>query len=185
MKSIRTAKNVVKSILFRYPQSISLLYPRVDLCYPLDGVKGHFPKSFSRKPPEIHVTNQVLEYIRPNHVCFDVGANIGFYSLLFAKYGGKVISFEPVTMNFAVLRRNLDMNRVGKKVLFYRKAVGSGGGQSRFISNSRALTFVQVFSTNQASMRELTKFAWMTFVVKTQFGRRSARLMLRAMRQRL
>lgn len=41
---------------------------------------------------------------------FDVGANVGFFSLLAARLGGRVIAFEPLPRNAAVLRRHVEMN---------------------------------------------------------------------------
>lgn len=47
-----------------------------------------------------------LRLIKPGDVVFDVGANIGYYSLLFARLagrGGQLHAFEPVPDNFASL----------------------------------------------------------------------------------
>jgi FkbM family methyltransferase len=47
-------------------------------------------------------------------VFFDVGANIGLYSLIAARElceGGGVFSFEPDPTNFALLQRNIALNR--------------------------------------------------------------------------
>jgi FkbM family methyltransferase len=49
----------------------------------------------------------------PGDTVFDVGANIGFYSVLFSRWvgpGGKVICFEPDPDNVSLLRRNLELN---------------------------------------------------------------------------
>jgi FkbM family methyltransferase len=45
-------------------------------------------------------------------VCFDVGANVGLYSLLFARTVARVFAFEPVPRNIAFLARTLAANRV-------------------------------------------------------------------------
>jgi FkbM family methyltransferase len=48
-----------------------------------------------------------------NPVILDVGANIGFVSLLLSEIKGATIySFEPVTRTYACLRRNLEQNRI-------------------------------------------------------------------------
>jgi FkbM family methyltransferase len=50
--------------------------------------------------------------ISDSSVCFDVGANIGYYSLLFASLNrsGSVHSFEPVPLNYHLLSINALLN---------------------------------------------------------------------------
>lgn len=51
--------------------------------------------------------------IKPNDTVLDVGANIGFHSLYFAELVGKtgrVISFEPIGINFNTFKANLALN---------------------------------------------------------------------------
>ena len=40
----------------------------------------------------------------------DIGANIGWYSFIFGKYGYKVIAFEPSKLNDYILRKNYCLN---------------------------------------------------------------------------
>jgi len=42
----------------------------------------------------------------------DVGAHLGYYSLVAAKYAGKVIGFEPSPVTFKHLQRNLELNPI-------------------------------------------------------------------------
>lgn len=49
-------------------------------------------------------------YVTPGSTVIDVGANIGFFALQFAKWtgpGGRVIALEPEAVNFASLRRQI------------------------------------------------------------------------------
>jgi FkbM family methyltransferase len=52
--------------------------------------------------------------VRPNSVFWDIGANVGFYSLLASKLvvSGKVYAFEPAPRNLLYLRKHLTLNRV-------------------------------------------------------------------------
>jgi FkbM family methyltransferase len=52
--------------------------------------------------------------VRPGSVFWDVGANVGFYSLLASGLvaSGKVFAFEPVPRNLAYLREHLALNRL-------------------------------------------------------------------------
>jgi FkbM family methyltransferase len=52
-------------------------------------------------------------------VVFDVGANIGIYSLLYARFpDARVYSFEPVTTTYAFLARNVMANGLGNVEVF-------------------------------------------------------------------
>lgn len=53
-------------------------------------------------------------------VFWDIGANVGVYSLYAAaKPGVSVLSFEPLAANFYVLSRNIDLNGFGERVIAY------------------------------------------------------------------
>lgn len=42
----------------------------------------------------------------------DIGANLGYFTLIAAKYAGKVIAFEPSPKTFSYLQRNINLNPV-------------------------------------------------------------------------
>ncbi len=71
--------------------------------------------------------------VKPGDVILDLGANIGYFTLLAAKLAGakgRVYAFEPEPNNFKYLRKNLDMNDY-KNVLAYQKAVSAKNGKTR------------------------------------------------------
>ncbi len=54
-----------------------------------------------------------IKRLKPRDVVFDVGANVGFYTLLASVLvgnEGKVIAFEPLPRNLAYLNRHIKMN---------------------------------------------------------------------------
>lgn len=55
----------------------------------------------------------IKEIIKDKDNIIDVGANLGFYSLLFSSLtpNGKVFSFEPYTKNFKKLLENIKLNK--------------------------------------------------------------------------
>lgn len=60
---------------------------------------------------EIWITMAIAEYIKPGMTCIDVGANIGYYSVLLADWvgpSGRVIAIEPERLNLLALRANLE-----------------------------------------------------------------------------
>lgn len=49
-------------------------------------------------------------------VLWDIGANVGVYSLYSAKKGCTVLSFEPSPSNYYLLGRNIELNILGNKI---------------------------------------------------------------------
>lgn len=53
-------------------------------------------------------TNIMKNYIKEGDIVIDVGANIGYFTLLFSKLvgeNGKVFAFEPESKNFELLKK--------------------------------------------------------------------------------
>lgn len=76
---------------------------------------------------ETFCTEIVKNHIKQGDVCFDVGANIGWYSTLFQKLCGKtgeVHSFEPVPQTFIELEKNVVLN--GSRSNVYLNNFGLG-----------------------------------------------------------
>ena len=55
-------------------------------------------------------TKLILELVKPGAAILDIGANIGYYSLLFAKLIGpsvQVYAFEPDPYSYDLLQQNI------------------------------------------------------------------------------
>lgn len=62
----------------------------------------------------------VKEQVKSGDTVLDIGANIGYYTLIFAKLvgkQGKVFAFEPEPDNFALLQKNIEINGYSNIVL--------------------------------------------------------------------
>ncbi len=68
---------------------------------------------FWRGAGEIAVQRALVEHLRPGMVVYDIGANIGFFSLLAARLvgpSGRVFAFEPEPTLLPRLRENIGRN---------------------------------------------------------------------------
>ncbi len=79
---------------------------------------------------------QVLfsKYIKSGMTVFDVGANVGYYSLLASVLTGKegkVFSFEPLPENISYLKKHIALNKL-KNVSVVEKAVSNEISKMRF-----------------------------------------------------
>lgn len=83
-------------------------------------------------PYEPVETDLVKKHIRESNTCIDVGANIGYYTLLMAKLKANVHSFEPEPNNFSLLKKNVELNNF-TNVTLYNKAVSNINGTTKFV----------------------------------------------------
>jgi FkbM family methyltransferase len=94
---------------------------------------------------EVTQTKLIKNLVKKGDVAVDIGAHIGYYTLLLAKLVGKsgeVIGFEPDPDNFQLLKKNVMVNGYTNTILeykavsnklgavtFYRSALSSGQGK--------------------------------------------------------
>ena len=119
------------------------------------------------KEPE---TIEWLDTFKVEDVFWDVGANIGLYSLYAAHArGAKVVAFEPASGNYALLNRQILLNRLDDRIKAYSIAVGAedtvgalqmrmpeiGGSMSSFEIpvDSNGETFEPTFAQGAVSLR--------------------------------
>ena len=83
---------------------------------------------------ELAKQRKVIQLVRAGMVCWDVGAHVGFYTLLFAELVGplgKVFAFEPLPRNVDLLRRHVEMNGY-RNVRILPCALGGFDGEASF-----------------------------------------------------
>ena len=62
----------------------------------------------------------IKQQIKKGNNVIDIGANIGYFTLLFAKLvgpDGKVFAFEPDPTNFSILKKNIEVNNYNNVIL--------------------------------------------------------------------
>lgn len=75
-------------------------------------------------------TSLTKKYVKEGDVIIDVGAHIGYYTLIFANLvsqNGRVFAFEPSPDNFKLLKKNVALNNY-QNVTLVNTAVGNKSG---------------------------------------------------------
>jgi FkbM family methyltransferase len=84
---------------------------------------------------ELPVQEAFSRHIHPGGVVYDIGANMGFFSLIAARLvgpNGQVNAFEPVSENVRCIRENANLNRFAN-VQTYEVAVGNNAGAAELL----------------------------------------------------
>jgi len=86
-------------------------------------------------------TELVKRIIKPGFICVDIGANAGYYSLLFAKLAGasgRVYAFEPEKNNYKMLLENIRSNKYTNIITKQCAVSDTSGFLKLHISNDNA-----------------------------------------------
>lgn len=78
----------------------------------------------------------IRDWVRPGMVAYDVGANVGYISLLLARQvgsQGRVFAFEALPANLERLAGNLALNKLEEKVSVVDAAVTDHSGLAQFL----------------------------------------------------
>lgn len=123
-------------------------------------------KTFSTKEPE---TLKWIDGFKNKSVFWDIGANIGLYSIYAGKKGHKIFSFEPSFFNLEGLSRNINLNNLNENVVVFPLALNDKTCLSKFhmsniIWGSAHSTFDKKFISSGKNMN--IKFSYKTLGVK-------------------
>ena len=90
---------------------------------------------------ERYVVTKLLKIIKPGDICWDIGANIGFYTCLLASHvkdTGAVIAFEPAARTCDYLQENVSLNEF-TNVTVVNKGLGDNREQRPLYYSEAAL----------------------------------------------
>lgn len=129
--------------------------------------------SFSSKEPE---TLTWLESIPEGAVLWDIGANVGLYSIYAArKCSARVFAFEPSVFNLELLARNIFLNELQERVTVVPVALSDTLGPSLFKMSSTAWggalsTFGQDFDQHGGKFNSIFEYQTMGMTMDTAIG---------------
>jgi FkbM family methyltransferase len=128
-RPLRRIYRVVKNFVFSpYPRLTQIRRGGIDyLVWTNEEIGQKLLLFRSHEKNELKV---FAEYIKAGDICIDVGGNIGFYSLNFAKFcgpEGRVFVFEPVPRNVLVIKLAAIINGF-KNIEVYEGVVSDSAG---------------------------------------------------------
>jgi len=130
--------------------------------------------SFSSKEPE---TLNWIDSFSEGSILWDIGANVGLYSIYAAKVRGcKVFSFEPSVFNLEVLARNIYLNDLGSLITIMPLAIsdkmGSGDLSMSNESWGGALsTFDKTYGFDGKDLKVIFKYPIFSLSLDDLIGR--------------
>jgi len=96
----------------------------------------HAEKDYWLGTYEPELQDAIVQLVQPGSVAYDLGANIGYISLLLARRvgeAGRVYAFEALPSNLERLQVNLALNELGQRVVLVPGAVGDSSQPVRFL----------------------------------------------------
>ena len=95
---------------------------------------------------EPQVVAAIKRTVQPQQCVLDLGANVGYFTLLLAKQvgpSGRVIAFEPHRKVFEVLRENVALNGYGQVIVENKAVVDRSGAVHLTQNDQRPLSHVE------------------------------------------
>lgn len=133
-KHLRNLRNVIFRIV--RPNSHVIVIENVKLSVSTEGLPEAYKETFNayemQDTWEKHSTELIKKNVKEGQTVIDIGANIGYFSLIMARIvgnTGKVYSFEPEPTNYSILLKNIKLNDF-QNISSYQKAVSDSAGQT-------------------------------------------------------
>ena len=90
-----------------------IIHDRCGCCGEIDFISKNISINNCWEP---NVTSAIIELLSKNNnnIFFDIGANIGYYSLVSSKYCKKVYAFDANSKNIDMLEKSIILNKIGR-----------------------------------------------------------------------
>ena len=101
-----------------------------------------------------YVTNEIKK--KPGSVIYDLGANLGYFSLLCSSYGNdlKIFAFEPIPENMRILCRHLLINNINN-VVPVNLAISDHMGMIDFSADNQSVSYTYKQASSYYGNRQL------------------------------
>jgi FkbM family methyltransferase len=128
--------SVNRELMWERPDGLRIFFNLRDLGVGAQIMQGTFD-------PEIE--QLLAASVTPGAVCLDIGANLGFYSVVMARAGGRVHAFEAFAYNHALLERNVAENGVAERVKAHLVGCGARAGVGRVCGDPRTINLGSMY----------------------------------------
>ena len=141
-KTLARTPKIVDALRPAYDAALRVVYGRSGIARTMNGQETIrlYPQYRSiDEYCESEVFGAMRNSIRAGDVVMDIGANIGVFTVLMARWAekGTVHAFEPSPEAFSALRRHLALNHVEAQVVPVAAAVSDVVGEAVFYAHSR------------------------------------------------
>ncbi len=105
------------------------------------GISKTLQKPHGYKKREIEFMTLIREQLKAGEIACDIGANIGYATLIMAKLVGKsghVYAIEPDPKNIKVLRQNIELNKYSERVSLYHLGISDTDGKLPFARSRKS-----------------------------------------------
>jgi FkbM family methyltransferase len=132
-------KNISKRIsfqLFHKGKKVKIDYNKEDIYIHVDSLR-EFTSRVHSSLGEPETIEWIEKHMGRDDVLYDIGANVGTYSLIAAKSKGcRVYSFEPMSLNYFKLSRNIQLNNLNNNITPLNIALSDNNTIDKFYLSS-------------------------------------------------
>jgi FkbM family methyltransferase len=122
-------RSILASAEFREKSGFSeslAKYRDVDLVLPIQGHQFRVPAADTSLVPHLlehrswepHLTRYLSATLKADDVFMDVGANLGYFTIMFSAFVKRIIAFEPVAMTHKYCEANIALNGLANVELY-------------------------------------------------------------------
>lgn len=106
---------------------------------------------------ELNLSRKIAKLSKSGGLMVDVGANYGYYSLLWASQNrdNRVVAFEAVEGNADAMRENVSINSLSEQITIVRKAAGKKSGNFYFDLGPSSQSTWGGFSMKKATSKKV------------------------------
>jgi FkbM family methyltransferase len=131
----RNEEKISYDLLFNMVEAGSLIVkiPAFQGSFEMDFRSHLLKRVLMYKTFETDIVDLVKKHLDPQKDVLDIGANVGFYTVLFSKIinrNNKVLAIEPAPLALEYLRRNIERNGCTKSVLIFEGIATNVKGDS-------------------------------------------------------